>query len=97
MWVNAVWIHGIVGTDGLSHAAHPGGQGLMIRQQKAAVLRSMAIGVDRDIRDREGGSDEKRSCRDAAVQCGESAGSSFAFRRHHALMAIEPTRQCPKA
>src|SRR5260221_12564237 len=88
---------GGIGTDVVAHSATPGDDRLIVRQREAAILRSMAVGIDRDIGDREIVSNEKRSIGEATVHCGERTGSGFALCRNHALISLEPSGQGPEA
>src|SRR5216684_7571279 len=97
MRVNAVRMDGISGTDGLSHAAKPGDERRIIRQNKPAILSSVAVGIGRDIYDREVKTYEKRSIDEAPLHCGESPGSGFAFPRDHVPVGFEPSGQRPEA
>src|SRR5258708_36763699 len=60
MRVNAVRIDGIVGTDGISHPAKPGDERPIIRHNNPATLSSVAVGIGRDICDRESRTYHKR-------------------------------------
>lgn len=97
MRVDAVGMDGVAGSDGIAHAIGPGGERRIVRERKAAILGTMAVGIDGDVGDGEASAGEERRLAKAAVQGGERAGSGFALAGNHGLVAIEPSGQAPEA